>query len=665
MVSLLRSDREALNWLLLGPDPTWLRRRGTSAGYPTNKEQLVVPGSPGSPGESTVLPASPQSPEPESPPETPEKAPPDADVVDPGADASPLTPRPNLSFEVLNSAVRFSGPLLKRSGAWHGFWQLRWFQVRGGSLLWWGSPELVGQEPAGALPLRHSKMRGHGGLLLRDYSMFLSWRIAIFCLPLGRCMVMELQHQQHQQHQQHHQLSAVGLQPYQESMTRMAQEIDAGLEILAPLSKGIAIVGFTAILAVALAFCLFGLPKKSPQHESVKDGCPKTWVVFMGLIYTFTYFTTDQYTPSLPQMGIDLLGSQGLMSASIQMNFVVKATAGILTASLSDRIGRRPAILFCLSLLSAASLCCACADHIEWFLLGRLLQGLGESIEPVIFAMARDYFPEAGDRFTIIALLAMMSTFGELVAPVFGGFTAQIFSWRFSFVILAILWGFMAIYAALRSVESCPDGELQSYWGSWKQFLNLHLWWLLLTEACNMAAYMVFFTNISYVVEHSFHRSTMLCSGILLTFCASNALGLLVVDRLKGSLLVKAKITVTCYASSGIVMLLLGAFSSQLWAYCAGAFLSAWPSIGMLVSVNVLYFEPLKENAGLAASLEILAKSVPPSIYSVWSTQALIHSGVRAVMEFQAAAVIASGLVFWCYAVQEPKSDSKASTGSV
>ena len=39
---------------------------------------------------------------------------------------------------------------------------------------------------------------------------------------------------------------------------------------------------------------------------------------------------------------------------------------------------------------SAASLCCACADHIEWFLLGRLLQGLGESIEPVIFAMARD-----------------------------------------------------------------------------------------------------------------------------------------------------------------------------------------------------------------------------------------------------------------------------------
>lgn len=44
------------------------------------------------------------------------------------------------------------------------------------------------------------------------------------------------------------------------------------------------------------------------------------------------------------------------------------------------------------------------------------------------------------------------------------GFSAQLFSWRFSFLILALLWGFMAIYAALRSVESCPDGEQQSRW---------------------------------------------------------------------------------------------------------------------------------------------------------------------------------------------------------
>ena len=46
------------------------------------------------------------------------------------------------------------------------------------------------------------------------------------------------------------------------------------------------------------------------------------------------------------------------------------------------------------------------------------LHKLGKFSSP---CTSEDYFPEAGDRFTIIALLQLMSTFGELVAPVFGG----------------------------------------------------------------------------------------------------------------------------------------------------------------------------------------------------------------------------------------------------
>lgn len=40
-----------------------------------------------------------------------------------------------------------------------------------------------------------------------------------------------------------------------------------------------------------------------------------------------------------------------------------------------------------------------------------------------------------------------------------------------------------------------------------------------------------------------------------------------------------------------------------------------------LVSVNVLFFEPLQDCAGMAASFEILAQSVVPSIWSAVSTQ--------------------------------------------
>lgn len=46
------------------------------------------------------------------------------------------------------------------------------------------------------------------------------------------------------------------------------------------------------------------------------------------------------------------------------------------------------------------SLCCGCASRIEWFIAGRFLQGLGESVEPVVFAVCRDYFqkPEVREK---------------------------------------------------------------------------------------------------------------------------------------------------------------------------------------------------------------------------------------------------------------------------
>lgn len=114
------------------------------------------------------------------------------------------------------------------------------------------------------------------------------------------------------------------------------------LEIAAELAKALVICSFSA-LALLFAYCLIrGLPQKALQDPKVKEGCPGSWVVYMGLVYTFLFFSTDQYLASLPQMGLDLGGSQWIMSASIQTVFAIKGVVGIGTAALSDRIGRRP-----------------------------------------------------------------------------------------------------------------------------------------------------------------------------------------------------------------------------------------------------------------------------------------------------------------------------------
>ena len=123
---------------------------------------------------------------------------------------------------------------------------------------------------------------------------------------------------------------------------QLGQTLWLSSEIGAELAKALVICSLSA-LALLFAYCLIrGLPQKALQDPKVKEGCPGSWVVYMGLVYAFLFFSTDQYLASLPQMGLDLGGSQWIMSASIQSVFAIKGVVGIGTAALSDRIGRRP-----------------------------------------------------------------------------------------------------------------------------------------------------------------------------------------------------------------------------------------------------------------------------------------------------------------------------------
>lgn len=119
------------------------------------------------------------------------------------------------------------------------------------------------------------------------------------------------------------------------------------LQILSSMSKMIIAVVFALFLAMGVYWLICGLPRKAPQDASVKAGCTTSWLIFLCLSYTFIWFTTDQYVPSLPQMERDLSGSETIMSASVQLNFIVKSLAGLVTAGISDRIGRKPAVLSC------------------------------------------------------------------------------------------------------------------------------------------------------------------------------------------------------------------------------------------------------------------------------------------------------------------------------
>ena len=129
---------------------------------------------------------------------------------------------------------------------------------------------------------------------------------------------------------------------------------DGGLlAFVEEISKYVVSIAYAIFLTICLCLCYFGLPSKTLQHQSVKDeGCSRSWCIYLGVVYATIYASTDQFVPSMPQMEKDLATSQGLMTATVQINWVVKALFALL-AGLSDRTGRRCVALPCMMLLSA------------------------------------------------------------------------------------------------------------------------------------------------------------------------------------------------------------------------------------------------------------------------------------------------------------------------
>jgi len=186
VVQLVHKVDGPLNWVLFAPDPSWLSRRRT---VKTTQASLVP--APVVAPSGGYLRAEAEQPSRASTParERPEEA--EVDKEDDAASAkkgqdlscnstaanSPFTPEQEqledapsdedtprrsqiIPFPDLSCMEhRVSGPLLKQSSAWHGRWQLRWMEIRGGHLMWWHSPALVSSEPLGILELRGLKVQ--------------------------------------------------------------------------------------------------------------------------------------------------------------------------------------------------------------------------------------------------------------------------------------------------------------------------------------------------------------------------------------------------------------------------------------------------------------------------------------------------------------------------
>ncbi|MCP5395478.1 MAG: MFS transporter [Sphingomonadaceae bacterium] len=132
--------------------------------------------------------------------------------------------------------------------------------------------------------------------------------------------------------------------------------------------------------------------------------------------------------------------------------------AGIIIARYAERARRLTLISFGVVFWSVATAACGAAANWTQLLLARISVGLGEAIGlPSNQSVIADYFP-ANRRATAISVLLLAPPIGAFIGFVGGGWIAQNFDWRMTFVFAAIP-GLLLGVAAWLFVEEPTRGQ--------------------------------------------------------------------------------------------------------------------------------------------------------------------------------------------------------------
>jgi len=196
---------------------------------------------------------------------------------------------------------------------------------------------------------------------------------------------------------------------------------------------------------------------------------------FVALLAAMTALgpmSIDMYLPSIGHIAQDLGITIESVQPTVAIFFIGLAFGQLIYGPLSDRLGRRPPLLFGIALFIAGSVGCGAAQDLSVLLAGRLAQALGACACLVVGrAAVRDCLDLRGSA-RFFSLLALVAGLAPIFAPLVGAGLLELFGWRGIFGTLALfaivlwLWVWRGL-AETRSVETAEQARqehpLRSY----------------------------------------------------------------------------------------------------------------------------------------------------------------------------------------------------------
>ena len=365
---------------------------------------------------------------------------------------------------------------------------------------------------------------------------------------------------------------------------------------------------------------------------------PHKLIVLLASLQAFGPLSIDMYLPGLPLMGEALGASEPQMQLTISAFLIGLFIGMIFYGPLSDKLGRRPLLLFGMSLYVISSLGCALVTDADQLVLLRLFQALGGGAASVLGrALVRDLFP-IKEAARVLSLMHLMTMIATLIAPLLGHYLMEAFGWRSLFVSLMIFSGAVLLFYAVKIPETHPKEQRQAslthaYRAYGTLLLDPKAMALILCMSLSFSGMFTYITASPYVYIEYFGLAQAQYAWLFSLNIASIILFVLINARAVRTISTHTMLMFGAVISC-LSALVIGAFSLSEAPHLLGIILGLLGYVGVtgLIGSNcmALLLHAYPNNAGAASGLAVSVQFGCGALFSALTSA--LYSGSPLVM---------------------------------
>ncbi|WP_031934649.1 MFS transporter [Candidatus Hepatobacter penaei] len=244
--------------------------------------------------------------------------------------------------------------------------------------------------------------------------------------------------------------------------------------------------------------------------------------LFLGLMSSLGVVVTMASVPSLPAMVVHFQSTPHVVGWTVTSAMMGSVLCQFFWGPISDRLGRKNALLISVGLAFVSSLLCYWASYIETVLIGRFFQGFSSGAGLIVVrAACRDIYTGAQLN-RMIALILTVIPFCAGISPFVGDLLVSRFGWDAPFLFLTFYSGvlFVFVFVFLTKKSFCTVratfGEVLSSYGLF--FKDYFTMLLLLASSLSYFCFFIFIPSSPWIFHYFFSLKGLVLSCAMFAF---------------------------------------------------------------------------------------------------------------------------------------------------